>query len=160
MLAYNELKALARREMSRERVCHTLQPTALVHEAYMRLIGDGVEFESRGHFFAAAAAAIRRVLVEHARRRSRLKRGGDRDRMELLHDEVAEPLRDSRILALDEALTTLSGFDPEKARLVELRFFAGMSVRDVATTLGVSESTVARDWRLARAWLFDVLGEA
>ena len=159
MLAYNELKELARREMGRERVNHTLQPTALVHEAYLRLIGEGVQFETRGHFFAAAASAIRRVLVEHARRRARLKRGGDRNRLEMVHEEMAEPVRDDRILALDEALNGLAAFDPDKARLVELRFFAGMTVADVAEVLGVSESTVARDWRLARAWLLDVLGE-
>ncbi|MFG0316842.1 MAG: sigma-70 family RNA polymerase sigma factor [Planctomycetota bacterium JB042] len=160
-LVYDELREMARREMRGERRDHTLQPTALVNEAYLRLLGDeGTSFENRAHFFGAAASAIRRVLVEHARRRSRLKRGGGRERIDL--DEAldaADPIRDDRLLALDEAMERLASFDEAKARLVELRFFAGMTVPEIARARRVSESTVAREWRLARSWLQGALDE-
>ena len=160
---YLELAQLARREMQGERADHTLEPTALVHELWLRLLAeDAPAFENRAHFFASAAVAIRRLLIEHARARSRQKRGGGRERVEL--DEQAAPPpaadRDERLLALHEALERLASFDAQKARLVELRFFAGCSVEEVAQVLGVSESTVAREWRLARAWLQDQLGDA
>ena len=158
---YDELRALARREMAGERRGHTLQPTALVHEAYLRLIGDDRQpFENRAHFFGAAAAAIRRVLVEHARRRGRAKRGGGRQRVELDAELQASPDRDEHLLALDESLRQLAVLDPEQARLVELRFFAGMTLDESARLLGVSQSTVVRHWRQARAWLQAALDDA
>ncbi|HVS18190.1 MAG TPA: sigma-70 family RNA polymerase sigma factor [Planctomycetota bacterium] len=151
---YSELRALARREMAGERPDHTLQPTALVHEAYLRLMGVGEErFESRAHFYGAAARAIRRVLVDHARSRRRLKRGAGGVRIELDGLELQAPERDARLVALDDALERLAELDPRKARLVELRFFAGMTLEQAASALGASPSTVARDWRTARAWL-------
>ena len=153
-LLYGELHELARREMAAERAGHTLQPTALVHEAYLRLAaGEQGAFADRESFFAAAATAIRRVLVDHARRRAREKRGGGRVRVPLEGLEVAEPLEDEELLSLDEALAALAALDPAKARLVELRYFAGLSVEELGKALGVSASTVQREWRMARAWL-------
>ncbi len=153
---YAELRRLARFEMRAERADHTLEPTALVHELYLRVLAgeEAPGFENRAHFFAAAATAIRRLLVEHARARGRQKRSGGRARVEL--EDRAGPEgadTDERLLALEAALERLAAFDPQKARIVELRFFTGCSVEDVARALGVSESTVAREWRLARAWL-------
>ena len=160
VLLYDELRIMARREMAGERQDHTLQPTALVHEAYLRLVGDAdTSFDSRAHFFSAAANAIRRVLVEHARRRGRLKRGGDRVRIDLDSLQPVDEQRDERVLVLDEALKRLEELDPDKARLVELRFFAGMSVEEAARALKVSESTAFRNWRLVRAWLQSALAE-
>src|SRR5262245_24517711 len=159
---YVELGELARRQMSSERPDHTLEPTALVHELYLRLLSgeDAPSFENRAHFFASAAVAIRRLLVEHARARSRHKRGGGRGREHVALDQHAAPAApDERLLALHEALEQLADFDPQRARLVELRVFAGCSVAEAAQALGVSESTVAREWRLARAWLAAQLGE-
>ncbi|MBI5434075.1 MAG: sigma-70 family RNA polymerase sigma factor [Planctomycetes bacterium] len=151
---YDELRELARREMAGERSDHTLQPTALVHEAYLRLVGGkDATFSDRDSFFAAAATAIRRVLVDHARKRARDKRGGGFVRVPLEGFDVAEPLEDEDLLALDDALAALADFDVTKARIVELRFFAGLSVEDVGKVLGASESTVRREWRVARAWL-------
>jgi len=151
---YDELRALARQELSGERAGHTLQPTALVHEAYLRLVGgQNTSFQSRAHFFAAAATAIRRVLVDHARRRARAKRGGGEAPLSLGDVDPAAPLPPAELLDLDAALAELARFDPFKARIVELRFFAGLSVDEVAKLLGASESSVRRDWRLARAWL-------
>ena len=158
---YQELREVARRELRGERPDHTLEPTALVHELYLRLLSgeDAGTFENRAHFFASAAVAIRRLLIEHARARARHKRGGGRERVPL-DDQAAEAAgRDERLLALHETLERLAGFDAQKARLVELRFFAGCSVQESAQVLGVSESTVAREWRLARAWLQDQLGD-
>lgn len=153
-LLYEELRAMARREMAGERSDHTLQPTALVHEAYLRLLRDqDGSFESRAHFFGAAAIAIRRVLVEHARKRSRLKRGGDRVRLNLDELDPAGPMRDDALLALDDALLELANHSPTSANIVELRFFAGMTIPELAKQMNVSESTIERDWRLARAWL-------
>ncbi len=153
-LVYDELRAVAQEYLKGERKGHTLQATALVHEAYLRLVGPANPgWQNRAHFFGAAARAIRRILTDHARSRSREKRGGN---------AVREPL-DSALLvggenivdlvALDVALEKLAALDPQKAKVVELRFFAGLSVGDVAQALGVSESTVARDWRFARVWL-------
>jgi RNA polymerase sigma factor (TIGR02999 family) len=151
---YAELRTLARREMANERPDHTLQPTALVHEAYLRLMGVGEErFENRAHFYASAAQAIRRVLVDHARARDRLKRGGAELRVEFDGLEAQAPERDARLLELDEALARLAQLDPSKARLVELRFFAGMSLEEAARAMGSSPSTIQREWRTARAWL-------
>ena len=155
---YGELQELARHEMRAERAGHTLGPTALVHELYLRLSagGDTPSFENRAHFFGAAATAIRRLLVEHARARGRQKRAGGRKRVELDDETTAgptTPLGDERLLALEAALERLAAYDAQKAKIVELRFFAGCSVEDVAHALGVSESTIAREWRFARAWL-------
>jgi RNA polymerase sigma factor (TIGR02999 family) len=153
-LLYDELRELARREMSGERRDHTLQPTALVNEAYLRLVGgNGSSFADRDSFFAAAANAIRRVLVDHARKRARDKRGGGLVRVPLDGLDVAEPLADEDLLALDDALARLARFDPTKARIVELRFFAGLSVDELVKAVGASESTIRREWRMARAWL-------
>ena len=153
-LLYDELHELARREMAAERRDHTLQPTALVNEAWLRLAADGEgAFADRDSFFAAAAVTIRRVLVDHARKRARDKRGGGLVRVPLDDVDVAEPIADEDLLSLDDALARLAAFDPMKARLVELRFFAGLSVVQLAKALGASESTVRREWRLARAWL-------
>lgn len=153
-LLYDELRTLARQEMAGERPDHTLQPTAVVHEAYLRLVGgNGRSFDSRAHFLAAAATAIRRVLVDHARKRSRIKRGGGTIPAPLDGMDPAASLPAAELLDLDEALERLAAFDPFKARIVELRFFAGMTVEELARLLGTSESSVRRDWRVARAWL-------
>jgi RNA polymerase sigma factor (TIGR02999 family) len=153
-LLYDELRAIARREMAGERANHTLQPTALANEAYLRLVSaKDACFENRAHFFGAAAAAIRRVLVEHARKRSRAKRGADRRRVDLDGVDPAAPVPDEDVLALHQALEELATFDADGARIVELRFFAGMTIPEVAKLLEISESTVERSWRLSRAWL-------
>ncbi len=153
-LLYGELHELARREMLAERADHTLQPTALVHEAYLRLVAEkDSSFADRESFFAAAATTIRRVLVDHARKRAREKRGGGHLRVPLEGLDVAEPLEDQELLTLDEALAQLAAIDPTKARIVELRFFAGLSVGELGQAVGVSESTIRREWRMARAWL-------
>ena len=153
-LLYGELREVARREMASERVDHTLQPTALVHEAYLRLVGgESPSFESREQFFAAAATAIRRVLVDHARKRAREKRGGDLNRRSLEDADPEAPILPEGLLALDEALEHIARFDPIKARIVELRFFAGMKVEELARVLRTSDSTILREWRAARAWL-------
>jgi RNA polymerase sigma factor (TIGR02999 family) len=159
-LLYEELRSLARREMAGERPDHTLQPTALAHEAYLRLAPDrNGGFESRGQFLAAAAVAIRRVLVEHARSRARLKRGGDRARVELSCVDPAGPVPDDALLELDEALVLLAEEFPVHARTVELRFFSGLTIEEIAAHRGVSVSTIQREWRFARAWLRGELGE-
>ncbi len=154
-LVYNELRKLAAARMAHESPDHTLQATALVHEAYVRLVDNekAQHWDSRGHFFAAAAEAMRRILIESARRKKRLKRGGDRDGVEL--GDVAEldhfPFED--ILDVDQALAKLSQEAPEKAEVVKLRFFAGLSLEEIAQILGVSVVTVKRHWRYARVWL-------
>jgi len=154
-LVYDELRDLADRHLRAERPGHTLQPTALAHEAYLRLVGAGEsEWENRAHFFGAAAAAIRRILVDHARKAGRLKRGGGLTRVPL--DNVSEMSDDPEvpdILAVHEALLKLHELDPSKSRLVELRFFGGLSVDEAAAVLGVSPRTTARDWQFARAWI-------
>ena len=150
---YEELRAMAGREMARERAGHTLQPTALVHEAYLRLARGEARYESRAHFFGAAAEALRRVLVDHARRRASCKRGGDRVRVAFEDLEPVTPMEDSELLELDAALSELAAFAPTRARIVELRFFAGLTEDEVAAALGVSPSSVTRGWRVARAWL-------
>ena len=154
-LVYDELKKLAAARLAREHPGQTLQPTALVHEAYVRLV-DGKQaqgWESRGHFFAAAAEAMRRILVDAARRKRREKHGGNRKRVSF--DEVAPAAPDVRddLLALDAALTRLAAEDPQAARLVELRHFAGLSVAEAAQALGISPRTADRLWAYARAWL-------
>src|SRR4051794_25023284 len=153
-LVYDELRRLAAQRLAQEKPGQTLQATALVHEAYLRLVGaDDPGWDSRGHFFAAAAEAMRRILVENARRKGRQKRGGALARVDLEEAELACPLPEEDLLALDEALARLAAEDPVKARLVELRFFAGLGLEDAAAALGVSAPTAKRYWRYARAWL-------
>jgi RNA polymerase sigma factor (TIGR02999 family) len=155
-LVYDELRKLATHRMSSERATHTLQPTALVHEAYLRLVGpeNATSWDGRGHFFAAAAEAMRRILIDNARRRGREKRGGDRVQLEL-HDEPPNFVQTEAddLLSLDEALIQLEQEDKQLAKLVELRYFAGMTIDDSAQVLGVSPRTVKRNWSYARAWL-------
>ena len=152
-LVYDELRRLAARKLAGEKPGQTLQPTALVHEAYLRLVGGGEprSYRNRGHFFAAAAAAMRRILVDAARRKLTRKRGGGLDRHTL--DGVAAPEPDEEMLALDEALARLAAADPVKARLVELRYFAGLTGEQAAEALGISPTTADRYWSYARAWL-------
>lgn len=155
-LVYAELRRLAGHRMKSEAAGQTLQPTALVHEAYVRLVGteDVPQWDSRGHFFAAAAEAMRRILIENARRRQSLKRGGDRGRFEVAEDDAIIEFSDiDELLDLDAALTKLAQCEPDMAKLVELRYFAGLSVEESAKALGVSPRTVKRNWAFARAWL-------
>jgi RNA polymerase sigma factor (TIGR02999 family) len=154
-LVYDELRKLAARKLAAEKPGQTLQATALVHEAYLRLVGDGEaqNWSGRGHFFAAAATAVRRILIERARRKQRQVHGGDRRRVELHPDIVASTGPDEDLLALDAALAKLAERDPEKARLVELRAFAGLTGDETAAILGLSPRTVDRHWTYARAWL-------
>jgi RNA polymerase sigma factor (TIGR02999 family) len=158
-LVYDELRRLAGQKLANEKPGQTLQATALVHEAYVRLVGEGDarRWDSRGHFFAAAAEAMRRILVDNARRKQRLKRGGDRQRLELAQIEGSLSLPGEELLALDEALEQLGAEDGPKAELVKLRYFAGMSLEDAAACLNISRATASRHWAYARAWLFDRL---
>ena len=151
---YRELRQIAGQLMKFEAPGRTIQPTALVHEAYLRLIDvDKADWQDRAHFFAVASQMMRRILVDAARKRGAAKRGGQAARVEL--DEIADLSgeRGSELIALDDALERLAGMDPRKARVIELRFFGGLSVAETAAVLQVSEDTVTRDWRLARAWL-------
>ena len=155
-LVYEELRCLAAQKLSKERPGQTLQATALVHEAYLRLVGDAPQsWESRGHFFAAAAEAMRRILVENARRKKRLKRGGNHHRVDLndatLFIQSTITLDD--LLALDEALNRLAEWDETKAELVKLRFFGGLTGEQAAQALGIARSTAAEHWEYARVWL-------
>jgi len=153
-LVYGELRRLAKSHMRRERVGHTLQTTALIHEAYLRLIDAGqVRLENRRHFFAAASHLMRQALVDLARERGSRKRGGPAERVSLDEVLVVSEQRDDELLALDEALRALAEFDARKSQVVELRFFGGLSVEETAEALDVSVETVHRDWRLARSWL-------
>lgn len=154
-LLYDELHALADRQMRKERWDHTLQPTALVNEAYMRLLGDRhMQLSDRAHFFGAAAEVMRRILVDHARKRMAEKRGGGRRHAPLDDVIVWREDRCEDVVAIDDALRRLAKMDPDKSRIVELRFFAGLSVDEVAAVLDVSPRTVKRKWRFAKAWLF------
>jgi RNA polymerase sigma factor (TIGR02999 family) len=152
-LLYPELRQLARSRMRAERPGHTLQTTALVHEAYLRLIGAELEIESRAHFLALAARLMRRILVDHARGRDRLKRGGGELRVPLSEAENVSDSAAAEILALDAALSELRNKDQRMARLVDLQMFGGLSYPEMAVAVGVSEATVHRDLRMARAWL-------
>lgn len=154
-LVYAELRKLASYRLNKEKPGQTLQPTALVHEAYMRLIGEvDVKWDSKSHFFAAAAEAMRRILIDNARRRQSLKRGGELSQQPLAEDDLLFDLGNiDELLDLDAALTKLAASEPELAKLVELRFFAGLSVDETAQMLGVSARTVKRNWAFARAWL-------
>lgn len=154
-LVYQELRRRAGAYMRRERATHTLQPTALVHEAYARLVGEEpVAWEGRMHFFGIASRIMRRVLVDHAREHQAAKRGGAAVRVSL-HDDLATTLpRDSELLLLDEVLDELQRFDERQAEIVELRYFGGLSEQEVADVLSISRRTVTREWRGARAWMF------
>ena len=154
-LVYDELRRLAASNLARESPGQTLQATALVHEAYLRLVGASEpRFETRGHFFTAAAEAMRRILIDRARSKGRQKRGGGARRLELNELDLAMPPPDDDLLALDEALARLEEEDRTKAELVKLRFFAGLSVEQAAAALGISRATADRYWSFARAWLF------
>jgi RNA polymerase sigma factor (TIGR02999 family) len=161
-LIYDDLRRLAAHRLAQEEPGHTLEPTALVHEAYLRLVGDAPDrsWDGRSHFFAAAAEAMRRILVENARKKRSLKRGGDRARESLKEPELLAPEPREDVLALDEALTALAASDRAAADVVQLRYFGGLSVADTARVLGVSERTVKRVWAFARVWLQERLGGA
>ncbi len=155
-LVYDELRRQAARYLRRERPGHTLQTTALIHETYLKLVGQkNVDWQNRAHFYGIAAQAMKRILVDHARARHREKRGGAAENLPL--DEarfVAAGQEKVDLIAMDEALTRLAQFDPQQARLVELKFFAGLSIEDIAETLRLSPATVKREWRSAKAWLY------
>jgi len=158
-LVYEELRGLAAAYIRRERAGHSLQPTALVHEAFLRLIdADGIEVRDKKHFFAIAATTMRRVLVEHARTRNAAKRGGGVHRVTLTGLQANQDT-DLEVVALDEALQRLAEIDPRQAKIVELRFFGGLTVEEVAESLGLSKRTVEGDWTMARAWLLRELTE-
>jgi RNA polymerase sigma factor (TIGR02999 family) len=153
-LVYDELRKLAAARMAAERSGQTLQPTALVHEAYLRLVGGAERaWDSRGHFFAAAAEAMRRIVVETARRKNRLKHGGGHERVEIELADLPTRLPADELIALDDALARLEQIDPVKARLVTLRYFAGMTIEQAAETLDISRVTAHRYWTFARTWL-------
>jgi RNA polymerase sigma factor (TIGR02999 family) len=153
-LVYEELRSLASQRIAQEKPGQTLQATALVHEAYVRLVdGAAQRWDNRGHFFAAAAEAMRRILVENARRKARKKHGGDAQRVELDKSDLATTLPDERLLAIDEALDQLAKEDPQAAELIKLRFFAGFSITEAAEILGMSRSSAYAQWAYARAWL-------
>ena len=154
-LVYDELRRLAAHKMSSEAAGHTLQPTALVHEAWLRLAGDAApEFQNRAHFFSAAAEAMRRILIDRARRRTAAKRGGGAAPVDLEEVEIASPVADDdALLRLDEALEKFAALDPRKAELVKLRYFVGLSFEEAATALGIAVPTAKQWWAYARAWL-------
>jgi len=158
-LVYDRLRAIARERMRQENVGHTLQATALVHEAYLRLVGDeAMSWSSRAGFYCAAAQAMRRILIDHARRRGRVKRGGGLNRQPLDAIDLAITDDADDVLALDAALNRLAERDARAAKIVELRFYAGLSVEETAAALELSDRTVKREWSFARAWLFKELG--
>jgi RNA polymerase sigma factor (TIGR02999 family) len=152
---YNELRRLAAQRLAQERPGQTLQPTALVHEAWLRLVDGGHQtWQNQAHFFSAAAEAMRRILIQNARRKARLKRGGGQQRVDIDALELAGTVPDDKVLLVDEALERLEAEDPEKARVVVLKFFGGLTDREAAASLGVTERTVERHWAYAKAWLF------
>ena len=160
-LVYDELRRLAASRMKQERSGQTLQPTALVHEAFLRLVGDNSkQWDGRGHFFAAAAEAMRRILIENARRKGRIKRGGELNRHDLDDNEsITNPENVDDLLALDEALNKLAQQDSQLSKLVELRYFTGLTIEETAEVLGVSPRTTKRNWSYARAWLQREMGK-
>ena len=159
-LVYEELRGLAGRYIAGARPDHTLQPTALVHEAYIRLIGDtALDWRNRGHFIAIAARAMRQILINHATRRKTLKQGGGRRKVPFDETVASFEARAFDLLALDEALNELGDVDPELCQIIELRFFAGLTVEETAEALALSKSSVARGWSMARAWLRCRIGE-
>jgi RNA polymerase sigma factor (TIGR02999 family) len=158
-LVYDELRQLAAEKMARESPGHTLQPTALVHEAFLKLVGPApsAAWNGRTHFYAAAAEAMRRILIDHARRKQRARHGGGRKRLDFPEAELVAEAPSHDLLALDEALTRFAAADPQKAELVRLRYFAGLTLEGAADLLGISRATAARHWAYARAWLFDAI---
>lgn len=156
-LVYEELRRLAAVKMTHERSDHTLQATALVNEAYLRLVGSNqpLQWDGKNHFFAAAAEAMRRILVENARQKKRIKHGGEFQRVDLLDDELANEVSNDQMLSLDTALEILERENPQRADLVKLKYFAGLPIEQVAETLGISRSTAIRQWTFARAWLYE-----
>ena len=161
-LVYDELRRLAAQKLAHEQPGQTLDATALVHEAYLRLVDDGQArpWNSRGHFFAAAAEAMRRILIENARRKRRLRHGGGRQRLDLDRMDVADGGASEGLLALDEALGRLAGEEPAAAAVVKLRYFAGLTIGQTAAALGISVRTANRHWAYARAWLYQQLTQA
>lgn len=158
-LVYREMRDLAARSLRRERPHHTLQSTALVHEAYLRLAHyDHIDWRSRAHFLGVAATIIRQILVDHARTRLRAKRGGGSLFLQLEDNVVGAPEREVNLVALDDALLALARLDGQQAKVVELRFFGGLSIEETAEVLSISDSTVKRDWAVAKSWLFRELG--
>jgi RNA polymerase sigma factor (TIGR02999 family) len=158
---YAELHLLASRYLRRERKDHTLQPTALVHEAYLKLVGHArADWQGRAHFLAVAAQAMRQILVDHARRHNAAKRRGKRHRIALDDNLFVESSREVDLLALEDALTRLAKLDPRQARMIELRFFGGLDVAEVAKVLGMSKRSVEREWTMVRAWLRRELGRS
>jgi RNA polymerase sigma factor (TIGR02999 family) len=154
-LVYDELRRMAKRYMRAEDPSHTLQPTALVHDAYLRLVDQNrVTWQNRAHFFAVAAQIIRRILVDHARSRHRLKRGGAAMRVTWVEEMAPAGQEGLDLVGLDEALNRLAELDPQQSRIIELRFFGGLSIEETAESLNVSAATVKREWAMARAWLF------
>jgi RNA polymerase sigma factor (TIGR02999 family) len=159
-LVYDELRRLARSYMRRERTDHTLQATALVHEAYLKLVEQrSTNWQSRAHFFGVAAQVMRRILIDHARGHLRQKRGGEYEKVVLDEGLIFSPEQSAELLAVDEALKRLARRDERQARVVELRFFGGLSVEEAAAVLGISPKTVKRDWSVAKAWLYAELKE-
>ncbi len=160
-LVYGELRRLASARLAQEKPGQTLEATALVHEAYLRLVDvdKAQDWDSRGHFFSAAAESMRRILVENARRKQRLKHGGARERLDLDEVEAVAAAPADDLLALNDALAELERLEPSKAEVVKLRYFAGMSVEEVAKSLGISYATAKRHWAYARAWLFAELND-
>lgn len=160
-LVYDELRKIARRHLSSEDTASTLQSTALVHEAYLRLVDQNrVQWQNRAHFFAVAARLIRRILIDHARRRHAGKRGGAATRLTLDEGLAAPGQSTIDLIALDDALSALAGLDSQQAQVVELRFFAGLTIAETAEALAISTATVQRDWITAKAWLFDRLSRS
>ena len=154
-LVYGELRKLAAHKMSQEAPGHTLQPTALVHEAWLRLVGnENPKFDGRGHFFAAAAEAMRRILIDRARRKRAARHGGNQQRVDILEADLVSAAGDDELLAVHDALDKLAAQDPAKAELVKLRYFVGMTIAEAAEVLGISEPTAKRYWTYARAWLY------
>jgi RNA polymerase sigma factor (TIGR02999 family) len=158
-LVYEELRRLARSYMKREPKGHTLQTTALINEAYVRIVDQkSVHWQNRSHFFAISAQIMRRILVDHARRYLHAKRGGGPRRVSLDEAMIVAAERSEEVLMLDEALSNLARMDPRRCQVVELRYFAGLNNQEIASVLHISENTVMRDWNLARAWLYQQLG--
>ena len=159
-LIYDELRRLARRYMRQERGGHTLQTTALVNEAYIRLVDQrSVRWQNRAHFFAIAAQIMRRILVDHARTRAYAKRGGDARQVSFDESAIVSPERSAEVIAVDDALTDLATHDARKSQIVELRFFGGLNIEETAEVLAISPTTVQREWRSAKAWLYHAISE-
>jgi RNA polymerase sigma factor (TIGR02999 family) len=155
-LVYNELRRIAAHKMASEPAGHTLQPTALVHEAWLRLVDSPARsWQNRAHFFGAAAEAMRRILIDRARRKSRQRRGSGAEHVDADEVAIASPAPDDKLLALNEALDRFATLEPQQAELVKLRYFVGLKIEEVSKVLGISEATAKRWWAYARAWLYD-----